>query len=111
MIPTPSTVHSSPNIVENDENTSNITEPSISVPSTTTAQASQQTSNSFIDSLEFLLRTALFSDVSNNTTPGLTRFLQSSNDPARVPIFSFEFPIDYEEYYDLSNNLIRRELL
>jgi hypothetical protein len=49
--------------------------------------------------LTSLLSAALSMDSSNNATSSGTN----------LPILSFEIPIQYNEYYDASNNLLRRD--
>ena len=65
-------------------------------------------SNSLGNSLEILLRAALAIDPSNNSTPDLQQYLRTAIDISNTPFLTFEFPIEYEEYYDSSNNLLGR---
>lgn len=67
--------------------------------------------NSLGNSLEILLRAALAIDPSNNNTNDLQQYLRSAIDISNTPILSFEFPIEYEEYYDSSDNLLGRGFL
>lgn len=60
------------------------------------------TLNHWGNSLELLLRAAMSYDTSQNMT-----FRNMTN----IPILTFELPIEYEEYYDSSNNLLRREFM
>lgn len=76
-------------------------EPTTTIPSTTNA-------NSLGNSLEILLRTALAIDPSNNNPTDLQQYLRSAIDISNTPILTFEFPIEYEEFYDSSNNLLGR---
>jgi len=65
-------------------------------------------SNSLGNSLEILLRAALAFDPSNNNANDLQQYLRSAIDISNTPILTFEFPIEYEEYYDASDNLLGR---
>jgi hypothetical protein len=67
--------------------------------------------NSLGNSLEILLRAALAIDPSNNNTTDLQQYLRAAIDISNTPVLSFEFPIEYEEYYDSSNNLLGRGFL
>ena len=69
------------------------------------------TSNSLGNSLEILLRAALAIDPSNNSTSELQQYLRTAIDISNTPILSFEIPIEYEEYYDSSNNFLGRGFL
>ena len=82
-------------------------------PATTIPVNNNQTnnSNSLGNSLEILLRAALAFDPSNNNANDLQQYLRSAIDISNTPILSFEFPIEYEEYYDSSNNLLGRGFL
>jgi hypothetical protein len=71
----------------------------------------RSSSNSLGNSLEMLLRAALAIDPSNNSASDLQQYLRTSIDISNTPILSFEFPIEYEEYYDSSNNLLGRGFL
>jgi hypothetical protein len=64
--------------------------------------------NSLGNSLELLLRAALAFDPSNNNATDLQQYLRSAIDISNTPILTFEFPIEYEEYYDASDNLLGR---
>jgi hypothetical protein len=81
-----------------------------SQPATTIPVNNNQTnnSNSLGNSLEILLRAALAFDPSNNNATDLRQYLRSSIDISNTPILTFEFPIEYEEYYDSSDNLLGR---
>ncbi len=71
----------------------------------------RSSSNSLGNSLEMLLRAALAVDPSNNNAAGLQQYLRTSIDISNTPFLSFEIPIEYEEYYDSSNNLLGRGFL
>lgn len=64
--------------------------------------------NSLGNSLEILLRAALAIDPSNNNRTDLQQYLRSAIDISNTPVLTFEFPIEYEEYYDSSDNLLGR---
>jgi len=64
--------------------------------------------NSLGNSLEILLRAALAIDPSNNNATDLHQYLRTAIDISNTPFLTFEFPIEYEEYYDSSNNLLGR---
>jgi len=64
--------------------------------------------NSLENSLEILLRAALAIDPSNNGASDLQQYLRSAIDISNTPVLTFEFPIEYEEYYDSSDNLLGR---
>jgi hypothetical protein len=82
-------------------------EPS-SHPTTTIPNTNNQTNNSLGNSLEILLRAALGIDASNNGASDMQQYLRSTIDISNTPLLTFEFPIEYEEYYDSSNNLLGR---
>ena len=82
-----------------------------SQPATTMPITNQTSINSLGNSLEILLRAALAFDPSNNNANDLQQYLRSAIDISNTPILSFEFPIEYEEYYDSSNNLLGRGFL
>jgi hypothetical protein len=63
------------------------------------------------NSLEQLLRAALAIDPSNNNTTELQQYLRTTIDISNTPFLSFEIPIEYEEYYDSSNNILGRGFL
>ena len=78
-------------------------------PTTTIPVNNNQTNNiSLGNSLEMLLRAALEIDPSNNNSSDLRQYLRSAIDISNTPILTFEFPIEYEEYYDASDNLLGR---
>ena len=78
-------------------------------PTTTTPNTNNRTStNSLGNSLEILLRAALAIDPSNNNATDLQQYLRTAIDISNTPVLTFEFPIEYEEYYDSSNNLLGR---
>jgi len=78
-------------------------------PTTTIPVNNNQTNNySLGNSLEILLRAALAIDSSNNNATDLQQYLRSAIDISNSPILTFEFPIEYEEYYDSSDNLLGR---
>jgi hypothetical protein len=79
-------------------------------PATTIPVNNNQTNNinSLGNSLEILLRAALAFDPSNNNATDLQQYLRSAIDISNTPILTFEFPIEYEEYYDASDNLLGR---
>jgi len=78
-------------------------------PTTTIPVNNNQTNNySLGNSLEILLRAALAIDSSNNNANDLQQYLRSAIDISNSPILTFEFPIEYEEYYDSSDNLLGR---
>lgn len=64
--------------------------------------------NSLGNSLEILLRAALAIDPSNNNRTDLEQYLRSAIDISNTQVLTFEFPIEYEEYYDSSDNLLGR---
>jgi len=64
--------------------------------------------NSLGNSLEILLRAALGIDPSNNSATDMQQYLRTAIDISNTPLLTFEFPIEYEEYYDSSNNLLGR---
>jgi hypothetical protein len=68
----------------------------------------QTSMNSLGNSLEILLRAALAIDPSNNNRTDLQQYLRSAIDISNTPVLTFEFPIEYEEYYDSSDNLLGR---
>ena len=78
--------------------------------STTTSTTNNRTTsmNSLGNSLEILLRAALGIDPSNNSTSDMQQYLRTAIDISNTPLLTFEFPIEYEEYYDSSNNLLGR---
>jgi hypothetical protein len=82
-------------------------EPS-SHPTTTIPNTNNQTNNSLGNSLEILLRAALGIDTSNNGASDMQQYLRGAIDISNTPVLTFEFPIEYEEYYDSSNNLLGR---
>jgi len=71
----------------------------------------RNSTNSLGNSLEILLRAALAIDPSNNNANDLQQYLRTAIDISNIPVLSFEFPIEYEEYYDSSNNLLGRGFL
>jgi hypothetical protein len=76
---------------------------------TTMPIANNQTNNNSLgNSLEILLRAALGIDPSNNGGGDMQQYLRSTIDISNTPLLTFEFPIEYEEYYDSSNNLLGR---
>jgi len=77
-------------------------------PATTIPITNQTSINSLGNSLEILLRAALAFDPSNNNATDLQQYLRSAIDISNTPILTFEFPIEYEEYYDASDNLLGR---
>jgi hypothetical protein len=78
-------------------------------PTTTIPVNNNQTNNNSLgNSLEMLLRAALEIDPSNNNASDLRQYLRSAIDISNTPILTFEFPIEYEEYYDASDNLLGR---
>jgi hypothetical protein len=80
-----------------------------SQPTTTIPVNNNQTNNNSLgNSLEILLRAALAFDPSNNNVNDLQQYLRSAIDISNTPILTFEFPIEYEEYYDASDNLLGR---
>jgi len=81
---------------------------SASNPQPTTTIHNTNNSNSLGNSLEILLRAALAFDPSNNNATDLQQYLRSAIDISNTPILTFEFPIEYEEYYDSSDNLLGR---
>jgi hypothetical protein len=81
-------------------------------PATTIPITNNRTgTNSLGNSLEMLLRAALAIDPSNNNAPELQQYLRSAIDISNTPVLTFEFPIEYEEYYDSSDNLLGRGFL
>lgn len=85
-------------------------QPTTAPNSTTTSTTNNRTTsmNSLGNSLEILLRAALAIDPSNNNATDLQQYLRSAIDISNTPVLTFEFPIEYEEYYDSSNNLLGR---
>ena len=77
-------------------------------PATTMPITNQTSINSLGNSLEILLRAALAFDPSNNNANDLQQYLRSAIDISNTPVLTFEFPIEYEEYYDASDNLLGR---
>jgi len=77
-------------------------------PTTTIPNTNNQTNNSLGNSLEILLRAALGIDTSNNSVSDMQQYLRGAIDISNTPLLTFEFPIEYEEYYDSSNNLLGR---
>ena len=78
-------------------------------PATTIPMTNNRTgTNSLENSLEMLLRAALAIDPSNNSSSDIQQYLRTAIDISNTPILTFEFPIEYEEYYDSSNNLLGR---
>ena len=81
-------------------------------PATTIPITNNRTgTNSLGNSLEMLLRAALAIDPSNNNANDLQQYLRSAIDISNTPVLTFEFPIEYEEYYDSSDNLLGRGFL
>jgi hypothetical protein len=77
-------------------------------PVNTTTMPGTTSMNSLGNSLEILLRAALGIDPSNNNRSDIQQYLRTAIDISNTQVLTFEFPIEYEEYYDSSDNLLGR---